>query len=93
MGCGELTAMLTVPQVVNPLAKPMYWIGTPWTHLYASYKDHAFVMMMGIDTSTFHTILTAGFGCLQYTLSIFHPDATDIFASGGWQGRAEDRSG
>jgi len=50
-------------------------IGTPWTHLYASYKDCAFITTMGVDTSTFHTILTAGFGHLWYTLPILRPDA------------------
>ena len=93
MGCGEPTATSTVPQAVNLVAKPTYWIGTPWTCLYTSFEDRTFVTTMGIDTSTFHVILTAGFNRLQYTLSIFRPDATGIFTSGGWQGRVEDQSG
>jgi len=40
-------------------------IGTPWTHLYANYEDRAFITTMGVDTSTFHAILAAGFGLLN----------------------------
>lgn len=37
-------------------------IGTPWVHLYNNREDGAFITAMGIDTSTFNTILGAGFG-------------------------------
>lgn len=49
-------------------------IGTPWTRLYASYEDRAFITTMGVDTSTFHSILAAGFGHLWYTLPILRTD-------------------
>jgi hypothetical protein len=58
------------------LPKPR--IGTPWTCLYSNYKDCAFITTMGIDTSTFHVILTAGFGHLWYTLPITCPDTHTI---------------
>ena len=49
-------------------------IGTPWTRLYANYEDRAFITTMGVDTSTFHSILAAGFGHLWYALPISRPD-------------------
>ena len=49
---------------------------TPWTRLhYASYDNRAFIITMGVDTSTFRAILVAGFGHLWYTLPITRPDA------------------
>ena len=49
-------------------------VNTPWTCLYSSYDDCAFITTMGIDTSTFHAILAAGFGHLWFTLPIICPD-------------------
>ena len=49
--------------------------GTPWTHLYENCEDRAFITTMGVDTSTFHTILGAGFERLWYTRPIPRPDA------------------
>lgn len=53
---------------------PNPWFGTPWTCLYTSYDNRTFIMTMGVNTSTFYTILTAGFGQLWYTLPIFCPN-------------------
>lgn len=50
-------------------------VDTPWTRLYSSYDDCAFITTMGVDTSTFRAILTAGFGHLWFTLPITRPDA------------------
>ena len=62
-------------------------IGTPWIHLYENHEDRAFITTMGIDTSTFNTILEAGFGRLWYIQPIPRPDKrTDIYP------RAERRS-
>jgi len=49
-------------------------IGTPWTRLYENHEDRAFITTMGIDTSTFHAILEAGFERLWYTQPIPRPD-------------------
>ena len=49
-------------------------VSTPWTCLYLSHDDSAFITTMGIDTSTFWAILEAGFGHLWYTASITRPD-------------------
>jgi hypothetical protein len=49
-------------------------IGTPWTRLYENREDRAFITTMGLDTSTFHAILEAGFGRLWYTQPIPRPD-------------------
>ena len=54
-------------------------MGTPWTRLYTCYEDRAFITTMGLDTSTFHSILAAGFGHLWYTLPILR---TDTHATG-----------
>ena len=48
---------------------------TPWTRLYSSYDDCAFITTMGIDTLTFREILSAGFGHLWHTLPIPRPDS------------------
>jgi len=63
--------------------------GTPWTRLYASYDDRAFITTMGVDTSTFQAILTAGFGDLWYALPI---PRTDTNAYGVGHPRAGRRS-
>ena len=52
--------------------------GTPWTHLYANYQDRAFITTMGVDTSTFRAILTAGFGHLWYSLPISRTDTHTV---------------
>lgn len=44
--------------------------GTPWTRLYESRDDRAFITTMGIDTSAFDSILNAGFGRLWDTRPI-----------------------
>ena len=49
-------------------------VGTPWMHLYQNCEDRAFITTMGVDTSTFHAILEAGFGRLWYTQPIPRPD-------------------
>lgn len=49
-------------------------IGTPWTRLYETHNDRAFITTMGIDTATFHAILEAGFERLWYTQHIPRPD-------------------
>jgi len=49
-------------------------VGTPWTHLYENHEDRAFITTMGINTSTFRTILEAGFERLWYTQPIPRPD-------------------
>ena len=49
-------------------------IGTPWTHLYESRNDRAFITTMGVDSSTFCIILEAGFGRLWSTRPIPRPD-------------------
>lgn len=49
-------------------------INTPWTRLYLSHDDPAFITTMGINFPTFQAILAAGFGHLWYTRSITHPD-------------------
>ena len=49
-------------------------IGTPWVRLYQRHEDRAFITTMGVDTSTFHTLLAAGFGHLWYTRPIPRPD-------------------
>ena len=54
-------------------------IGTPWTRLYANYEDCTFITTMGVNTSTFHAIITAGFGHLWYALPI---PCTDTHAVG-----------
>ena len=67
-------------------------IRTPWTCLYASYEDRAFIMTMGVDTATFRSILTAGFGHLWDTLPILHTDThnrifscgEELFGCRGW---------
>ena len=53
---------------MNLLPNPR--VGTPWTRLYENREDRAFITTMGIDTSTFDTILEAGFGHLWYTRPI-----------------------
>ena len=50
-------------------------IGTPWIRLYENHEDQAFITTMGIDTSTFHAILEAGFGHLWYIRPIPRPDS------------------
>jgi len=50
-------------------------IGTPWIRLYQNYEDWAFITTMGVNTSTFHLILEAGFGHLWHTRPIPRPDA------------------
>jgi len=57
---------------MNLLPNPR--IGTPWIRLYQNYEDRAFITTMGVDTSTFRTILEAGFGRLWHTLPIPRPD-------------------
>ena len=52
---------------------------TPWTRLYKSGGDRAFITTMGVDTSTFRMILEAGFGTMWYTLPITR---TDTHAAG-----------
>jgi hypothetical protein len=49
-------------------------IGTPWIRLYDRHEDRAFITTMGVDTSTFHALLAAGFGHLWYTRPITRPD-------------------
>ena len=44
---------------MNLLPNPR--VGTPWTRLYENHEDRAFITTMGVDTSTFHAILEAGF--------------------------------
>ena len=51
----------------RPALLPNPRFRTPWTQLYASRDDRAFITTMGIDTSTFHAILAAGFGYLWNT--------------------------
>ena len=49
-------------------------IGTPWIRLYNRHEDRAFITTMGVDTSTFHALLAAGFSRLWYTRPITRPD-------------------
>jgi len=59
-------------------------IGTPWIRLYEKHEDRAFITTMGIDTSTFHAILEAGFGHLWHTRPISHPNIrTAIYTRAG----------
>ena len=59
-------------------------IGTPWIHLYENHEDRTFITTMGVDTSTFHSILEVGFGHLWYTRPIIRPDMrTAIHARAG----------
>ena len=48
--------------------------GTPWTRLYQNREDRAFITTMGVNVSTFNTILKAGFEHLWNTHSIPRPD-------------------
>ena len=57
---------------MNLLPNPR--IGTPWIRLYENREDRAFITTMGIDTSTFDTILAAGFGYLWHSRPISRPD-------------------
>lgn len=67
-------------------------IGTPWTRLYEHREDRAFITTMGINTSTFDTILKAGFEQLWYIQPIPRPDArTAIHPRAG--GRSLDAAG
>jgi hypothetical protein len=45
----------------QPQLCPNPRIDTPWQHLYRSFTDHAFTMMMRFDVQTFESILQAGF--------------------------------
>jgi hypothetical protein len=58
----------------RPNLLPNPRVDTPWNRLYENGEDHAFITTMGIDTSTFRTILEAGFRSMWYTLPITHPD-------------------
>lgn len=62
---------------LNLLPNPRF--GTPWKRLYDHHEDRAFITTMGVDTSTFHAILEAGFGTLWYSHTI---PRTDTYTTG-----------
>ena len=45
----------------RPQLMPFPRVESAWQHLYESQDDHAFIMTMGVDVETFHTILDSGF--------------------------------
>jgi hypothetical protein len=49
--------------------------GTPWTALYASQNDRAFITTMGFDIATFDLIIRSGFGARWYEEPLPRPDA------------------
>jgi hypothetical protein len=49
-------------------------LNTPWTHLYDSKSDRAFMTTMGVNTELFELILQAGFKTLWETRTIPRSD-------------------
>ena len=58
----------------RPSLLPNPRFGTPWRRLYERHEDRTFITTMGVDTSTFHAILVAGFGHLWYSHPIPRTD-------------------
>lgn len=62
---------LTRPELLpNPCAN------TPWQAIYGIRSDHAFITMMGNDTSTFNYLLEAGFAVGSDTTTILRTDTS-----------------
>lgn len=49
---------------------------TPWTHLYRSQSDRAYITTMGVDVRTFHYLLDSGFRHLWNTTPIPRQDTS-----------------
>jgi hypothetical protein len=45
----------------RPQLLPNPRVMTPWTQLYESYNDRAYITTMGFDITTFHQLLDSGF--------------------------------
>lgn len=58
----------------RPQLLPNPRINTPWQVLYNSQNDRAFITTMGIDVTTFASLLTTGFAQLWYETPILRDD-------------------
>ena len=68
-------------------------VGTPWTYLYESGDDRAFLTTMGVDVSTFRMLMEFGFVDLWYTLPIGRSDIRPAEAAPKPRRRSLDAEG
>jgi hypothetical protein len=76
---------------INLLPNPR--VGTPWTYLYESGDDRAYLTTMGVNVATFWMIMGSGFANLWYTLPIGRSDVHPVEADPKPRRRSLDAEG